>query len=73
MEFILEQFKLVETLYQMERDGKLSGDGGNGLKGVEFIQGQMLKAGQKLGDFWWCAYRQAGPDNYLKARLIEIR
>ncbi|MBC8001435.1 MAG: hypothetical protein H7X97_02495 [Opitutaceae bacterium] len=71
MEFILEQFRLVETLYRLEKDGRLSGDGENGLKGVEFIRGQMLKAGQKLGDFWWSAYRQAGPDNYLKARLIE--
>ena len=43
----------------------------NGMKGVEFIRGQIFKAGQKLGDFWGSAYRQAGPDSYLKARLIE--
>jgi len=71
LEFILDQFKLVGTLYQMEKDGNFSGEGGNGLKGVEFIRGQILKAGQKLGDYWWSAYQEAGPDNYLKAHLIE--
>ena len=71
MEFIPEQFKLAETLYQMAGDGKLSGDGGHGLKGVSSSNGRCSRRGRSWAIFWWSAYQQAGPDNYLKARLIE--
>ena len=58
-------------LYQLEKDGKLSGEGDVNGPGAEFIRGQMLKAGALLGNLWWTAWQQAGPDTYLKARIIE--
>src|SRR5437879_3061048 len=37
MAFILDQNKLVEPLYQLDKDGKLSGEGEQGLQGRAFL------------------------------------
>ncbi|HOX57049.1 MAG TPA: hypothetical protein P5205_00305 [Candidatus Paceibacterota bacterium] len=71
MLFLLEQHKQVEPLYQMDRDGKLSGEGDKGLEGKAFLEGQLLKAGQLLGDFWFTAWQQAPPDTFLKGQLAR--
>jgi hypothetical protein len=70
--FIGEQNKLVEPLYQLEKDHKLSGDDPLGMQGKPFIEGQLLKAGQMLGDIWYSAWQQAPVDGYLK-RELEAR
>jgi hypothetical protein len=70
--FIVEQNKLVEPLYQMEKDKKLSGEGEIGLQGKPFIEGQLMKAGQFLGDIWYSAWQQAPVDEYL-ARQLQRR
>ncbi len=71
MLFILEQNKQVEPLYQMDKDGKLSGQGEAGLQGKAFLQGQLVKAGQLLGDLWFSAWQQAPPDTFLARELAK--
>ena len=71
MNFISEQHKLVEPLYQMDKDGKLSGEGEVGLQGRPFLEGQLVKSGQRLGDIWFSAWQQAPPDTYLQSQLAK--
>ena len=71
MSFILEQHKLLEPLYQMDKDGKLSGEGQTGLQGKPFLQAQLVKSGPMLGDIWFSAWQQAPPDTFLKAQLAK--
>ena len=67
--FIVEQNKLVEPLYQMDKDQKLTGEGEVGLQGKPFIEGQLMKAGQFLGDIWYSAWQEAPVDDYLQRQL----
>lgn len=69
--FLLEQGKLVEPLYQMDKDGQLSGEGETGLRGRAFLEAQLLKSSQLLGDIWYSAWQQAAPDTYLKNQLAR--
>ena len=71
MLFIMEQHKQVEPLYQLEKDGKLSGEGEKGVEGKAFLEGQLLKGGQMLGDIWYSAWQQAPVDTYLKGQLAR--
>jgi hypothetical protein len=71
MLFIVEQNKLVELLYQMDKDGKLSGEGEVGLQGKAFLEGQLVKSGQLLGDIWYSAWQQAPPDTFLVRSLAR--
>jgi hypothetical protein len=71
--FIEEAFQLLEPLYQLEKEGKLSGDGETGLQGKVFLENQLLKSGQMLGDIWYSAWRQAPPDEYLIKQLERRR
>ena len=71
MVFILKQFNLVETLYQLEKEKKLSGEGELGLQGKDFLFAQLVKAGQMLGDLWYSAWQQAPVDPYLKVQLLK--
>ncbi|HWX18589.1 MAG TPA: hypothetical protein VN578_01660 [Candidatus Binatia bacterium] len=69
--FLIEQNKLVEPLYQMEKDGRLSGEGDKGLEGKAFLEAQLLKSGQLLGDIWYSAWQQAPPDTFLIGQLAR--
>ncbi|MBI3849780.1 MAG: hypothetical protein HY298_05750 [Verrucomicrobia bacterium] len=69
MTYLLAQYKLVEPLYQLEKEGKLSGEGEAGQGGREFISRQIVVGGQMLGDLWYSAWEQAMPDGYLKTQL----
>ena len=60
--FIVEQNQLVEPLYQLEKDGKLTGEGETGRQGKPFLETQLLKSAQFLGDVWFSAWQQAGPE-----------
>jgi len=71
MLFVLEQNKQVEPLYQLEKDGKLSGEGEKGLEGKAFLENQLLVGAQMLGDFWYSAWREAPPDTFLKGQLAK--
>ena len=69
--FILEQHKLVEPLYQLNKDGSLSDHGEAGSKGRAFIIRQLLAGGQFLGDLWISAWQSAPPDTFLKSQLAK--
>lgn len=71
MTFILQQNKQVEPLYQMEKAGKLSGEGETGREGKAFLEGQLLKSCQLLGDIWYSAWQEAPPDTFLKSQLAR--
>ncbi len=71
MIFIQAQNKLVEPLYQMDKEGKLSGEGQPGLEGKAFLESQLVKSGQLLGDLWFSAWQHAPPDTFLKGQLAR--
>jgi hypothetical protein len=71
MTFIMDQQKLVEPLYQMDKDGRFSGEGETGLQGRAFLEAQLMKSGQLLGDIWFSAWEQAPADTFLKAQLAR--
>ena len=71
--FIEEQNRRVEPLSRLEKEGKLSGDGENGLAGKRFIETQLEEAGQMLGDLWVTAWQQSAIDQYLSRQLERRR
>jgi len=46
--YIVEGNQLVAPLYQMEKDGQLTGENDKGKEGRSFLDGQLVKAGQML-------------------------
>lgn len=73
VEFINDAFRLVEPLYKLEKEGKLSGEGELGLHGKPFLENQLVNAGQLLGDIWYSAWQQAPPDSFLRGQLAKRR
>jgi hypothetical protein len=71
MLFIIEQNKLVEPLYKLDKAGKLAHDG-DAAEGRAFLEAQVMKSGQLLGDIWYSAWQQASPDTFL-ARALASR
>lgn len=71
MNFILEQHRHVTPLYQMNKDGKLSGNGDLGMEGLPFLNHQIRLAAQMLGDLWLTAYESAPVDSFLKNQLVR--
>jgi hypothetical protein len=69
--YLVEQNKFVEPLYQMDKDGQLTGQGDKGMGALPFLQGQLVKAGQMLGNIWYTAYLDAPEDTYLERQLDE--
>ena len=69
--YLVEQNKLVEPLYEMEKNGQLTGEGEKGMEGVAFLDGQLVKAGQMLGNLWLTAWREAPEDTFLERQLQE--
>ena len=69
IEFLLEQEKLVERVYQLDRDHKIDGETGAAPEGRDFLENQLLKGGQLLGDLWYSAWQQAPDDTFLKGQL----
>lgn len=73
MDYLLEQHKLVEPLYQLDRSGKFSSRKPVSDEGYNFITGQLLKSGQLLGSLWLTAWQTAPVDSYLKTQLTKRR
>jgi hypothetical protein len=69
--YLVTQNKLVEPLYELDKNGKLTGEGEKGLEGRAFLDGQLVRAGQLLGDIWYTAWREAPEDQYLQKQLLE--
>jgi hypothetical protein len=71
MAFILETHGQVEPLYQLQKEGKLSAEGERARAGRAFLEAQLVRAGQWLGDLWFSAWQQATEDKYLIRKLQE--
>jgi hypothetical protein len=71
MLFIVDQHKRVETVYELEKEGKLTGEGEKGREGRVFMEGQILIAAQFLGDIWFTAWQHATPDTFLQGQLAK--
>ena len=67
--FIVAANQLVEPLYKLDRDGKLSDKENRGAEGRAFLEGQLVKSGQLLGDLWLTAWRTAPEDVFLEREL----
>ena len=71
MHYLVEHHGQVETLYRLDKEGKISGFREFSQEGHDFITGQMLKASQCLGDLWLTAWQQAPPDTFLRGALAR--
>jgi hypothetical protein len=71
MAYLVAQNKLVEPLYEMEKEGLLTGDDERGRQGRPFLEGQIIKAGQMLGNLWLTAWLDAPEDAYLQKSLLQ--
>lgn len=67
--YLVEQNKCVEPLYELEKNGELTGEGEKGLAGRPFLDGQIAKGGQMLGNLWLTAWKEAPVDTYLERQL----
>jgi hypothetical protein len=67
--FIVDQNKLVEPLYQLDQEHKLTADNELGMEGKPFIEGQLMKGGQLLSDIWYSAWQQSAVDDFLAKQL----
>jgi len=76
MDYLLETEKLIEPLYQMNQDSKLTPENASSSEGRVFLDAQLVRGGQMLGNLWFSAWQQAIEDSYLvrqlKARAAEI-
>jgi hypothetical protein len=69
--YLLETHKQVEPLYRLNKEHKISADDEKGLSGRAFLDDQLVKGGQMLGDLWFSAWQQATEDKYLIRSLTE--
>ena len=69
IDFIVTANQLVEPLYILDRDGKLSNKPGRGDEGRAFLEAQLVKSGQLLGDIWLTAWATAPEDTFLEKEL----
>ena len=71
VDFVVANNQLVETLYQLDKDGKLSNQGEAGAEGRAFLEAQMLKSAELLGSIWLTAWATAPEDTFLEKQLQE--
>ncbi len=83
VDYIVEQNKLVEPLYQLEKAGKLGNEkpDANGKQpfppkavapeGRAFIEERLLTGGNMLATFWASAWKGAPVDTYLRSQLAK--
>ena len=60
---------MLNRYTQMEKDGQLAGDDDKGMEGLPFLEGQLVKAGQMLGDIWLTAWLDAPEGEYLEVNF----
>ena len=71
LDFIVEQNKFVEPIYQLEKEGKLGNVPPNtpdrpvSPEARALVEAQLLKGGQMLGALWLTAWRNLKPDAFL--------
>ncbi len=69
--YLADQNKYVEPLYEMEKNGQLTGEGDKGMEARPFLEGQIAKGAQMLGDIWLTAWQEAPEDTYLERQLQQ--
>ena len=69
--YLVEQNKLVEPLYAMDKNGQLSGEGDKGMEARPMLEGQLVKGAQMLGNIWYTAWLEAPEDTYLEKQLQQ--
>ncbi|MBS0661727.1 MAG: hypothetical protein JSR48_00555 [Verrucomicrobia bacterium] len=72
MDFLIDQNRFVEPLYQLELARKL-GHGSYPVspEGEEIILSQLTKGGRYLGALWLSAWLSAPPETYLRSVLLK--
>jgi len=68
VDFVVAANQLVEPLYKLEKEHKLEADGDT-TEGRAFLDAQIVKSGQFLGDLWYTAWATAPEDTYLERDL----
>lgn len=72
MDYFLAQHELVEPLYKLEKAGLLGhGEQPITKEGRDFIEGQLLTAGNMLARMWVTAWQSAPVDTYLRTQLAK--
>jgi len=71
MDYLWATHKLVEPLYVLEQEKKLTPENESAGEGRAFLEAHMVRGGQMLGDLWFSAWQQAGEDRYLIRQLTE--
>ncbi len=71
LDYLLEQFALVEPLYALEKAGALSPENARAHEGRAFLEARLLAASHMLGSLWITAWKEAPPDTYLRAQLLS--
>ena len=56
-------------LYELDKAGHLNKE--TPAKGQTFLNGQLVKGGQMLGDLWHTAWKEAPPDIFLQSYLAR--
>ena len=69
MAYFVDTQKLVEPLYQLEKERKLQPENEKANEGRAFLETQLVRGGQMLGDLWFSAWQQATEDRYLTGEL----
>jgi len=71
VDYLLATRRTVEPMYQLVKEHKLVDGGPGSSEGRAFIDERLLAAGEMLGSLWLTAWRQAAPDPYLQATLLQ--
>ena len=72
MHYLLVQHERVVPLYELDKARKLKADSAeNNGEGRAFFEEQFLRGGEMLGSIWLTAWRNSGPDTYLRTQLLK--
>ena len=72
MDYLIEQNKLVEPLYALEKKGVFKAEvAATSVEGQEFIKARLQTGGRMLAQVWATAWTEAGPDTYLRTNLLR--
>ena len=72
LNYLVEQNKLVEPLYALEKKGVFKAEvAATSVEGQDFIKARLHTGGTMLARLWATAWKQAGPDTYLRASLLK--
>jgi hypothetical protein len=69
MGYLGETLTQVEPLYQLEKEHKLTPEDPKSGEGRDFLDAQLVRGGQMLGNLWFSAWQQATEDRYLIDQL----